>query len=232
VVELQGDDELARSWVAANCSMQRGRALGGRDGYVRVLGLDPAAELVRLLAADAVRTVRWLDLCCGEARALLEAAETLRGRGLAGRARLTGVDLVEPVGLNLPPEVSLVPESVSAWRPDDSFDLITCVHGLHYVGDKLGLLARAASWLAADGIFVATFDPSGIRLSDGSPAGRPLAAALRTAGFRYDGRTRRIDRRGYADVRLPFRYLGADDTAGPNYTGQPAVHSYYEPDPG
>ncbi|MFD0205449.1 MULTISPECIES: hypothetical protein [Saccharothrix] len=23
------------------------------------------------------------------------------------------------------------------------------------------------------------------------------------------------------------RYLGADDRAGPNYTGQPAVHSYY-----
>jgi hypothetical protein len=29
-------------------------------------------------------------------------------------------------------------------------------------------------------------------------------------------------------VVFPFRYLGADDTAGPNYTGQPAVDSYYE----
>ena len=27
---------------------------------------------------------------------------------------------------------------------------------------------------------------------------------------------------------LPYRYLGADDRAGPNYTGQPAVDSYYE----
>ncbi len=28
-------------------------------------------------------------------------------------------------------------------------------------------------------------------------------------------------------VRLPFHYLGADPTTGPNYTGQPAVGSYY-----
>ena len=29
-------------------------------------------------------------------------------------------------------------------------------------------------------------------------------------------------------MNLPYRYLGADDQAGPNYTGQPAVDSYYE----
>jgi hypothetical protein len=52
---------------------------------------------------------------------------------------------------------------------------------------------------------------------------------LRAAGFTYGGRTRRIRRQGCVDVELPFRYLGADDHAGPNYTGQPAVHSYYEP---
>ena len=27
---------------------------------------------------------------------------------------------------------------------------------------------------------------------------------------------------------MPYRYLGADDRAGPNYTGQPAVDSYSE----
>ena len=26
---------------------------------------------------------------------------------------------------------------------------------------------------------------------------------------------------------LSYVYLGADDTAGPNYTGQPAVNSHY-----
>jgi hypothetical protein len=52
--------------------------------------------------------------------------------------------------------------------------------------------------------------------------------ALRAAGFTYDSRTRRIRRTGPFAGTLPFRYLGADDRAGPNYTGQPAVHSYYE----
>jgi len=31
-------------------------------------------------------------------------------------------------------------------------------------------------------------------------------------------------------VDLPYTYLGADDRAGANYTGQPAVHSYYRQD--
>jgi SAM-dependent methyltransferase len=229
VVELRGDDELAGSWVVANCSMQRGRGLGGRDGYVRLLGIDPVAVLGRVAAADPHRSVRWLDLCCGEGRALLEAAARLRERGLTGRFGLTGVDLVEPA-VAAPAEVRLVTGSVAAWRPEEPFDLITCVHGLHYVGDKLGVLARAASWLTADGLVVASLDVSGIRLRDGSPAGPPLTAALRTAGFRYDARNRRVERRGRADVRLPYRYLGADAAAGPNYTGQPAVHSHYEPD--
>jgi hypothetical protein len=52
--------------------------------------------------------------------------------------------------------------------------------------------------------------------------------ALRAAGFTYDSRTRRIRRAGPFSGTLPFRYLGADDRAGPNYTGQPAVSSSYE----
>ena len=34
--------------------------------------------------------------------------------------------------------------------------MITCVHGMQYVGAKLGLIARAASWLAEDGPLVAS----------------------------------------------------------------------------
>jgi hypothetical protein len=52
--------------------------------------------------------------------------------------------------------------------------------------------------------------------------------ALRAAGFTYDSRTRRIRRTSPFAGTLPFRYLGADDRAGPNYTGQPAVSSTYE----
>ncbi|MER6203040.1 class I SAM-dependent methyltransferase [Streptomyces sp. NPDC001586] len=47
----------------------------------------------------------------------------------------------------------------------------------------------------------------------------------------YSARHHRLALRGPRTVRLPFRYLGADPAAGPNYTGQPAVASYYEPVP-
>ena len=32
---------------------------------------------------------------------------------------------------------------------------------------------------------------------------------------------------GRREIRLPYTYLGADDRAGPGYTGQPAVRSHY-----
>jgi hypothetical protein len=117
---------------------------------------------------------------------------------------------------------------LTSWRPDRPFDLITCVHGLHYVGDKLGAIARAASWLAEDGLFAANLDLANLRPSDGR-GGRRFASVLRDRGLEYDRRRRRISCRGRKAMSLPFRYLGADDTAGPNYTGQPAVDSYYEP---
>ncbi|MEV4144021.1 hypothetical protein AB0J40_10155 [Amycolatopsis sp. NPDC049691] len=72
---------------------------------------------------------------------------------------------------------------------------------------------------------MADFDASGVHLPGGT---RRLLPALRAAGFSYDPRARRIRRDGHFTGTLPFRYLGADDRAGPNYTGQPAVRSYYE----
>jgi SAM-dependent methyltransferase len=185
---------------------------------------------LRLRLRDDHRPVRWLDLCCGSGRALLEAAQLLKQEQHTDRVEIYGVDLVDYFVPGLPvPPIRLVTESVTTWQPpaDVAFDLITCVHGLHYVGDKLAVLTRVASWLTDTGILAASFDPASIRLEDGSAAGRPLTTALRKAGFDVDLRARRIQRRGRAEVTLPFTYLGSDDAAGPNYTGQPAVHSYY-----
>jgi SAM-dependent methyltransferase len=195
----------------ANREMNRERRLAGRDGYSRVLGFD-----VLGLPPGA----RWLDLCCGSGRALLDAA--------AARPDLdiTGVDLVGFFAASGP--VRFETASITAWEPSGRFGLVTCVHGLHYVGDKLGALLRAASWLAEDGVFVANFDAASLRLPEGAPAARRVLSALREAGFAYDSRARRIRRTGRFTGALPFRYLGADDRASPNYTGQPAVHSYYE----
>ena len=73
---------------------------------------------------------------------------------------------------------------------------------------------------------MASLDLHNLKIGDGLSA-RRIASALRRAGLLYDHRRRLVSCRGRRQVRLPYRYLGADDTAGPNYTGQPAVDSYY-----
>ena len=100
---------------------------------------------------------------------------------------ITGVDLIDafaphPAGL---PGLQLVSSPVSAWTPSRSCDLITCVHGLHYIGDKLAALARATSWLTPDGLLVADLDLTGISIA-GQLATRRLARTLDDAGFSYD----------------------------------------------
>ncbi|GIH63815.1 class I SAM-dependent methyltransferase [Microbispora siamensis] len=214
-LRLLDDDALERSSVVANSDMNRERRL---PAYRRELGVDVLA-----LLRGADRVVRRLDLCCGTANALFEA-----GHELGDRVEIVGVDLVGYfAGPPRPPRLRLVTASVATWVPDATFDLITCVHGLHYVGDKLGVIARAASWLTDDGLFAANFDVRSVRRADGTPAGRRLTAALRASGLVYDARNRRVSRRGRGQIDLPWSYLGADDRAGPNYTGQAAVDSYY-----
>jgi SAM-dependent methyltransferase len=207
------EKRLLASAVVANNTMNRERQLAGANSYAKELGFDPVAQLGGGSA--------WLDLCCGSGRALIQAAARL-----GDRVTLVGVDLVDafdPVPAGPAPELVCAP--LLSWSPGRSFDLITCVHGLHYVGDKLAALARAASWLTPAGRLVADLDVAAI--DTGEPTTRRLAARLRAAGFRYDARRRRISRTGPAVVELPYTYLGADDRAGPNYTGQPAVRSHY-----
>jgi SAM-dependent methyltransferase len=225
---LLDDATLAASSVVANSAMNRERQLAGPNSYTRHLGFNP---LDRLLESPG-GSVAWLDLCCGQGRALLQAGAEVAARGRADRVELVGVDLVDYFDPAPPGSaVTLVCAAATAWQPERRFDLITIVHGLHYVGDKLGVLARAASWLTGAGLLVADLDLTSIRRADGRPLGRSLNARLTEAGYTYDSRRRRITRVGGRRIALPFTFLGADDRAGPNYTGQPAVHSYYAPTP-
>ncbi|MCX5396812.1 trans-aconitate 2-methyltransferase [Streptomyces sp. NBC_00102] len=217
---LVAQDVLERSPVVANNTMNRGRGLAGVNSYARELGFDPLAHLLSRPACPS-----WLDLCSGEGRALHEAVSVL-----PADAVVTGVDLVGPMApLPAPPGLERVVASVASWTPERTYALVTCVHGLHYVGDQLGLLARAASWVTDDGLLVAHFDPDSIRWADGAPAGRAAVRALRAAGYEYAPRHHRLTLRGGRTAELPFRYLGGDPAAGPNYTGQPAVASFYTP---
>jgi SAM-dependent methyltransferase len=220
---LLQDAELERSSVVANNTMNRERGLSGVNSYARELGFDPVDRL------GGLERPRWLDLCSGEGLAL-RAASGLLPEG----AVLTGVDLVGPVAARAyPPVVELMTASVTAWSPPlrQRYDLITCVHGLHYLGDKLALITRAASWLAPGGLFIAHLDPDSFRLPDGRPAARPVLRALRSAGFAYDSRRHRLlyETAQAPPPALPFTYLGADPDAGPTWTGQPGVATYVQP---
>lgn len=149
-MRLLSDEILERSAVVANCRMNRERNLVGSNGYAGELGLNPLDFLKGRVAG---LPAAWLDLCCGTGRALIEPARVIPAEGLAPRIEIVGVDLV---GMFDRPDpglswLRLIEASLSTWRPERPHDLITCVHGLHYIGDKLGMIARAASWLVEDG---------------------------------------------------------------------------------
>jgi SAM-dependent methyltransferase len=189
-VDLFDDDQLAASAVVANCAMNRERQLNGVNSYTRELGFNPVDVLTAVPAGSrAAGTVAWLDLCCGTGRALIQAADQMAQAGQAQGAELIGVDLVDAFDpAPAIPGLQLVCASVTAWTPPRSFDLITCVHGLHYLGDKLTVLTHAAGWLTTTGRLVADLDLTSIRLPDGRPAGRRLATRLRAAGLPHPGK--------------------------------------------
>ncbi|MEW6278182.1 MAG: class I SAM-dependent methyltransferase [Candidatus Eremiobacterota bacterium] len=208
---LLDDTRLEASPTVANCCMNRERRL---SSYRQELRFDPVAFL-RDRPSPA-----WLDLCCGHGRALVEASRELPG------ASLHGVDLVDtfvPVEFS---NVSLRAVPLRHLQPRRRYDLITCVHGLHYLGDKLGAIAAACGWLKSGGLLLAHLDLANLRWEDGRCAGRTAVGWLRGQGLEY--RNHRILRcQGPRALVVPFPYVGADDRAGPNYTGQPAVHSVY-----
>ena len=223
-MRLLDDAALAASSVVANNTMNRERGLSGVNSYAKELGFDP----YEFLASREGRRA-WLDLCCGSGKALFHAAGRFAAEQPDTEAAIVGIDLVDHfLGEVRPPGLELIDASVSEWTTSRTFDLITCVHGLHYVGDKLGVMARAASWLAPDGVFVADFDAESIRDGRGRTSTRKIASMLRTSGWEYDARRKRVRCVGPLGLELPKAYKGADDTAGPNYTGQPAVTSYYD----
>ncbi len=225
--DLLDGEQLESSSVVANSTMNRERELAGSNSYTRDLSFSPLEFLTGRLVRQ--ERVAWLDLCCGTGRALIEAGRRFQEQGLAGRVSIVGVDLVAmfypfPEGWSF---LRLVEASLSTWEPEGRCDLITCVHGMHYVGDKMDLLRRASRWLEADGVLVAHLDFANVRLEDGRPAMRRMLPVLRRQGVEYDARKHLVQVRGHRSLHLPWRYLGADDQAGPNFTGQPAVNSWY-----
>lgn len=125
------------------------------------------------------------------------------------------------------PNLRLQKDSVHRWHAPQQFDLITCVHGLHYVGDKLGLIARALGWLTPNGLFAAHLDLANLKLADRSSFTGALGRQFKALGLHYHRGFHLVTCQGQREVRFAYEYQGADDLAGINFTGQEAVDSYY-----
>lgn len=221
------EGELETTSVVANRQMNRERELRGGNGYSRDLGFDAVSWLA------SRESPSWLDMCCGTGRALLQA-----NAELGATCHIVGVDLVDFFWSGAQQSgISFVVSPVRHFAPAERFNLITCVHGLHYVGDKLGALRHLRSLLKPGGLFVAHLDLNHVLIND---VARPrwTARLLREAGFSWNARRHLISASFDSSQPLGPRqsasssssswpvFLGAR-LAGPNYTGQPAVESCY-----
>jgi SAM-dependent methyltransferase len=225
---LLNNIQLERSSIVANSQMNRERNLFGSNSYEKELNLNPITYLIGKLSSKS--NVAWLDICCGSGKALTQAAEDLNKKNLENRIKIIGIDLVSffyPMNKDLTC-LELIVKSILDYNPSLKFDLITCVHGLHYLGDKLSIIAKITSWLTDDGLFLANIDPNSFCDENSSSIAKPITKMLKTQGVNYNNKKHLISCQGKKLVSFPYYYLGASDLAGANYTKQPAINSYYK----
>jgi SAM-dependent methyltransferase len=215
--KLLTEQELIWSPIVANNRMNRKRVATGVNSYEKELYFNPAEYLNALLATQGA--VKWLDLCCGEGNALIQYAKELKTQE---GVTLKGIDLVDQFR-EIPADVHCLQFEVRSlvdWEPDDRYDLITCVHGIHYIGDKLKVIAGVLHALQPQGVFIGHLDLHNI-------SGVDAKQLFAQHNVDYNGRRKLLKCIGPRNIRLQLTYAGADDQTGPNYTGQEAVTSYY-----
>ena len=220
-------EELLFSPVVANATMNRGRGLSGVNSYERDLRFSVTeflAERVRERGAAL-----WYDPCCGEGRALVEAGSQFAVSEWGRQVQIVGVDLVGMFAPEQTPNVTLTAADVTAFTLDRPADLITCVHGLHYLGDKLGFLQRAYAMLAPGGLLLAHLDADNLRASgSGASVWRQAVRHAAKGGVTLDfkGHVLRLAR---AEPSLDFgvTFQGATVSEEPNYTGIIVIDSWY-----
>jgi 2-polyprenyl-3-methyl-5-hydroxy-6-metoxy-1,4-benzoquinol methylase len=226
-MKLLSENELVWSWVVANSKMNRKRNASGVNSYEKELKIKPGVFLEEYIRQFG--NVTWLDICCGEGKALIQAAEYLATKGLQDKATLKGIDLVaafQPI----PPSITCVDldvKSIVDWDSTEQYDLITSVHGIHYIGDKLKVLSAILGRLSEEGLFIANLDLNNIHFINGD-ADKHLKNIFKQNNVQYNSRTRLITCKGPRHLEFNVTYKGANDEVGPNYTGQDSVCSVYE----
>ncbi|QHT68047.1 class I SAM-dependent methyltransferase [Rhodocytophaga rosea] len=226
-MQLQGEQSLIWSTVVANCRMNRERGLLGVNSYEKELKLNILSFLEQ--KAEQKEIIYWLDICCGTGKALVEAAASLQSKGITN-VKIEGWDVagVFMNGHTSFSNLQFVTDTITNWQPTYHYDLITCVHGLHYIGDKLEVIQRCISYLTKDGLFIGNLDLKNIKKLDGTNLERQLRKTLQNCKIQYNLRHHLLTCEGKKQLKFDLQYVGADDQAGKNYTGQEVVDSYYQ----
>ena len=225
--KLKSETELQWSPVVANNTMNRARKATGINSYEKDIRLSPIDFIAQRKSQDQIS---WIDLCCGQGNALIETAQYFNTSNLSNNITLTGIDLVDYFAEHgeLENILELHNSNLSDWTPQVKYDLITIVHGLHYLGDKLNLISKAIQALKPDGVFIANLDLKNIKITNHSNPQKIIKNLFSKNGLQYNSRTKIIKMEGNKIISFSLDYLGADDQAGPNYTGQPVVDSFYK----
>ena len=225
---LKNDNELSWSSVVANNAMNRKRIALGVNSYEKDIKINVISYLKSI---ENEQEVRWVDLCCGEGNALVEVANSLKKEANSSRYKLEGIDLVGYFNssvFEMEDIVAVRETNLSDWITDSKYDLITIVHGLHYIGDKLKLIQYAASRLKKGGILLANLDVGDIEITNEPNSKKTVQNYFRKEGVDYNLKTKLLKIEGNKTMQNDFIYLGADDKVGANYTGQNVVKSYYQ----
>jgi ubiquinone/menaquinone biosynthesis C-methylase UbiE len=225
-MQLLPEDKLVWSPIVANSGMNRERNSSGINSYEKEFHFKPEIFLESKIKESGQSS--WLDLCCGQGNALLQTAIYLYGHGLQPNIKLKGIDLLnsfQVIDKNINC-IDFESKSVVDWIPDQKYDLITCSHGIHYIGDKLKVIETAIGALNPHGIFIANLDLANIIITE-TNSNLFLKNLFKKTQIQYNNRSKIIKRVGFADIQFGLLYKGADDKGGANYTGQDAVTSYY-----
>jgi len=225
LMKYLNEKELEWSSVVANNAMNRERKAIGVNSYEKEIKLNP---IDFILNRKEQKEIRWADLCCGRGNALIQTAQHFKGHFLNKKIKILGIDLVNffsPYHEELA-QLEFREMNVRDWQPEEKYDLITIIHGLHYIGDKIELILKTAATLKPDGIFIGSLDLKNIKIAGVKNEEKWLKGFFKEYQINYNSRTKLLKIKGQKNISNPLQFLGADDKAGPNYTGQPVVNSF------
>jgi len=225
---LKQENELIESSIVVNSRMNRSRTSVGVNSYQRELKFNLEEFLLEKL--NKYGKCSWLDICCGEGNAMMDFSKKLKKQGYHDHLHFVGLDLIDVEVIDELKDcafLNIISNSMVEYELRNHFDLITCVHGLHYIGDKIAVIIKAIENLTDEGFFIAHLDLSNIKIKNDNNKNE-FNKFFKSNGIKYQSKSKILSKQGPAKIENKFHFLGADDDFGPNYTGQDSVLSFYE----